>query len=131
MEEQQPSTKEESTERKNGDNASVAPRIVRASGKKKSARSRPAKTKKSRTRLARPYPASSFTEALPFAEAIHKYAAGQKVRRLTLLQQMQKSPTSSVTKMLITNSGKYGVTTGSYAAEWLELTQAGAVASAP
>jgi hypothetical protein len=33
--------------------------------------------------------------------------------------------------MLITNSGKYGITTGSYAAEWLELTPDGAVATAP
>jgi len=33
--------------------------------------------------------------------------------------------------MLITNSGKYGITTGSYAAEFLELTQPGKVATDP
>lgn len=54
-----------------------------------------------------------------------KHASGDKVRRLTLLQKMDKSPNSSGTKMMITNSGKYGITTGSYAAEYLELTELG------
>lgn len=87
--------------------------------------------KKARTRTSRPYPASSFMEAIPLGEAIHRFASGQKVRRLTLLKEMDKSPTSSGTMMLITNSGKYGITTGSYAAEWLSLTELGSLASAP
>jgi hypothetical protein len=87
--------------------------------------------RKPRTRASRPYPASSFSEALPLAEAIHRYASGQRVRRLTLLKQMDKRPTSSSTQMLITNSGKYGITTGSYAAEWLSLTDTGSLASYP
>jgi len=78
-----------------------------------------------RTRKPRPYPASSFTDALPLGEAIMKHASGEKVRRLTLLQQMDKSPNSGPTKMMITNSGKYGITKGSYAAEYLELTDTG------
>jgi len=57
-----------------------------------------------------------------------KNAAGEKVRRLTLLQKMDKSPTSGPTKMMITNSGKYGITKGSYAAEYLELTEQGRIA---
>jgi hypothetical protein len=99
--------------------------------KKKKPKSASSDATKSRTRSVRPYPASSFTEALPLAAAIHEYAAGQKVRRLTLLQQMEKSPTSSATQMLITNSSKYGITTGSYAADWFELTTDGAVATMP
>jgi hypothetical protein len=75
-----------------------------------------------RARTARPYPASSFSDALTLGDAIMRFASGDKVRRLTLLQQMNKSPTSGPTKMMITNSGKYGITTGSYAAEYLELT---------
>ncbi|RYZ76415.1 MAG: hypothetical protein EOP06_31345, partial [Proteobacteria bacterium] len=82
---------------------------------------------KKRTRKTRPYPASSFQDALPLAEAIMKYASGEKVRRLTLLQQMNKSPTSGATKMMITNSGKYDLTTGSYSAEYLELTPDGKI----
>lgn len=81
-----------------------------------------------KTRKARPYPASSFKDALPLGEAIMQKAAGEKVRRLTLLQQMNKSPNSGATKMMITNSGKYGITTGSYSAEFLELTDMGRAA---
>ena len=84
--------------------------------------------KSARSRKARPYPASSFTDALPLGEAIMKHAAGEKVRRLTLMQQMDKSPNSGATKMMITNSGKYGITSGSYAAEYLELTELGRTA---
>lgn len=84
--------------------------------------------KSARSRKARPYPASSFTDALPLGDAIMKHAAGDKVRRLTLLQQMDKSPNSGPTKMMITNSGKYGITSGSYAAEYLELTEQGRTA---
>ncbi|HNO77887.1 MAG TPA: hypothetical protein PKN33_07480 [Phycisphaerae bacterium] len=84
-----------------------------------------AKKKAVRTRTVRPYPASSFKDALQLGEAIMKYAAGDKVRRLTLLHEMNKSPTSSVTQMMITNSGKYGITKGSYVAESLELTKSG------
>jgi hypothetical protein len=84
--------------------------------------------KLARTRHARPYPASSFNDALPLGNAILKFAAGEKVRRLTLLQQMDKSPTSGATKQMITNSGKYGITRGSYAAEHFELTEQGRLA---
>ena len=38
---------------------------------------------------------------------------------------MDKSPTSGPTKQMITNSGKYGLTNGSYAAEHFELSQKG------
>jgi hypothetical protein len=86
---------------------------------------------KRKARVSRPYPASSFEEALKLAEAIQKIAAGSRVRRLTLCEQMKISPTSSGTIMLITNSGKYGITKGSYAAEWLELTPDGNLASGP
>lgn len=84
-----------------------------------------------RTRKPRPYPASSFKDALPLGEGIMKHAAGEKVRRLTLLQQMNKSPNSGPTKMMITNSGKYRITKGSYAAEYLELTEKGRSAVDP
>src|SRR5436309_5576088 len=81
-----------------------------------------------RTRIARIYPAGPFEEALKLADAIHKFAAGEKVRRLTLLQKMALSPSSSSTRMVITNSGRYGITTGSYASEWIELTPLGKTA---
>lgn len=84
-----------------------------------------------RTRTARPHPASSFEDALALGEAIMTLAAGDRVRRLTLLERMGKSDTSSATRMMITNSGKYGITTGSYASEYFELTASGAAALSP
>lgn len=85
--------------------------------------------KKRRTRTARSYPAASFIESLPLAEAIQKHAAGQRVRRLTLFEQMGRSADSGTSRQLITNASQYGLTKGSYQAEFLELTEKGALAS--
>lgn len=80
-----------------------------------------------RTRTARPYPASSFSDALVLGNAIMTHAAGERVRRLTLLEKLGKSASSSTTRMMITNSGKYGITTGAYSADYLELTPTGSI----
>ena len=82
-----------------------------------------------RQRTARPYPASSFKEALAIGRGIVEFGSGQKIRRLTLLEKMERSPNSSATKMAITNSNKYGITKGSYAADHLELTEPGKIVS--
>ena len=89
------------------------------------------KTSDEASRTARPYPASSFEDALVIGNAIMTHAAGEKVRRLTLLEKLGKSASSSATRQMITNSGKYGITAGSYAADFLELTPVGAVAVNP
>lgn len=88
-----------------------------------------AQPRKRRKRVTRSFPASSFVEALPLAAAIQKHAAGAKVRRLTLFEQMGRSADSSAARQLIINSFQYGLTTGSYNAEFLELTEDGALAS--
>ncbi|MHA6695290.1 hypothetical protein [Homoserinimonas sp. A520] len=82
-----------------------------------------------RSRTPRTYPAASFIESLPLAEAIHKHAAGQRVRRLTLFDQMGRSADSGPSRQLVTNSSQYGLTKGSYQADFLELTEKGALAS--
>jgi hypothetical protein len=82
-----------------------------------------------KVRTPRIYPALSFEESLVLADAIHSHASGEKVSRLTLLKAMNLSPTSSATQILITSSGKYGLTKGSFAAEHLELTEKGRLAS--
>ena len=64
-------------------------------------------------------------------ESIHQFASGERVNRLTLLQKLNKSPTSSSIQILITSSGKYGITKGSFVADYLELTDIGKVASDP
>ena len=102
----------------------------KAATKKKAAKKKPTE-KNTRKRVNRPYPIVSFKEARLIGDAIFRFASGQKVRRLTLLEQLDRAPNSSATKQLITNSGKYGITTGSYSAEWLELTADGRVACDP
>jgi hypothetical protein len=77
-----------------------------------------------RSRNVRLYPASSFSDALELGAEIYKHAGG-KIRRLTLLEKMGRSQTSSSTRQMITNSGKYGITRGSYTSEHLELTPEG------
>jgi hypothetical protein len=101
----------------------------RTGGRRKTAGK--AKAGTGRTRNLRPYPAASFEDALPLGQAIQTFASGEKVRRLTLLGKMNKSPSSSATRLLITHSSRYGITVGSYAAEWLELTELGAIVTAP
>ena len=53
-------------------------------------------------RKERQFPALTFEEVLPLAEAIQKYAAGQKVRRLTLFEKLDRSPDSADSKRLVT-----------------------------
>jgi len=81
---------------------------------------------KKRTRITRNFPASTFDEALELPTAIQKFAAGQKVRRITLFDHLKKSPDSGTSRMLITNASKYGLIKGSYSSEYLELTVDGA-----
>jgi len=95
---------------------------------KKKAKSATKSDKPKRTRAVRPYPAATFKEARALGDAIVKFASGEKVRRLTILEQMNRKPTSSATKQLITDSGKYGITKGSYAADSMELTATGKLA---
>ena len=77
-----------------------------------------------RSRTTRTYPASSFSDALEIGTAIYEHA-GAKIRRLTLLEKIGRSPTSGATRQMITNSSRYGITKGSYNAEHLELTSEG------
>jgi hypothetical protein len=83
------------------------------------------------TRTARPFPAASFKDSLIIAETIQKIGSGQKVRRLTLFESLDKSPESGPSRQLVTNSGAYGLTIGSYKADFLELTPDGRIATDP
>lgn len=109
----------------------VAPATKKAKSKsaRKAARTTVRKASAKKGRTPRIYPVLSFEEALTLAEAINTYASGERVARLTLLKQMNSSPTSSSTQILITSSGKYGITKGSFVAEHLELTEKGRLAT--
>ncbi|HJS89828.1 MAG TPA: hypothetical protein VJ738_07665 [Steroidobacteraceae bacterium] len=104
------------------------PKAKRTRGRRKKSGKRSGGGTK-RVRVARSYPALTFEESLPLAEAIQTHASGERVSRLTLLKAMNLSPTSSATQILITSSAKYGLTKGSYVAEHLELTPEGRTAT--
>ena len=82
-----------------------------------------------RSRRTTLFPASSFEEALTIPNAIQKHASGQKIRRLTLFDQLGKSPESGPSRQLIINANKYGLTKGSCSSEHLELTADGKLAT--
>jgi hypothetical protein len=82
-----------------------------------------------RKRVSRAFPASTFEEPLAFAKMMLDFGSGQQVRRLTFFNHIGKSPDSGPSRQLITNSNKYGLTEGSYAAEFLKLTELGAKAA--
>jgi hypothetical protein len=76
-------------------------------------------------RTERKFPALILEEALEIPEGIQRYAAGQRVRRLTLFEKLNKEPDSHEARRLVTASGQYGLTKGGYQAEFLELTSEG------
>ena len=76
-------------------------------------------------------PVMSFEDVMSLAEGIWECASGKKVRRITLFDHLGKSPESSPSRTLVTSSSKYGLTNGSYKAEYLELTELGSTASNP
>lgn len=75
---------------------------------------------------AKPFPSTSFEKALVLAEGIVTHGIDGEMQRLTLLGRMKHSPTSSKTRNLITASTRYGLTTGSYNATILKVTEDGA-----
>jgi len=77
---------------------------------------------KKRTRKNRKFPLEPFSICYDFAKKLNSFGAGNKVRRISLFDHLNKSPDSGSTRNLITNCSKYGLTQGSYAADFLELT---------
>lgn len=78
-----------------------------------------------RTRVTRTFPASVFSEALEFVKKIYDIGGGQAIRRLTLFDELGKASESGTSRMLVTNSAKYGLTKGSYTADFIEITPLG------
>jgi len=87
----------------------------------------PLKVKKKR--MSRQYPAVPFDEPLAFAKQMLEFGIGKQVRRLAFFDHIGKSPDSGPSRQLITNSNKYGLTEGGYQAEFLKLTDIGAIAA--
>jgi hypothetical protein len=71
------------------------------------------------------FPLTPFEDALPLAQAIHDHGVDGELRRMKAFDRLGKSPESSMSRQLVTDSGRYGLTTGSYGAEYLRLTEEG------
>jgi hypothetical protein len=82
-----------------------------------------------RQRIPKPFPTMPFEECLRIAKAIQEYASGEKIRRITLFDHLQKSPDSGPTKVLIANCNKYDLIKGGATAEYFELSSKGRIAS--
>ncbi len=90
-----------------------------------------AEKKEARKRGGKSFPVLSFNETLVLAKGIVEHGTGKQMRRLTLFDKLKKSPTSGPSRLLITISSRYGLTTGSYTAEYLTITDdAGMILSA-
>lgn len=76
-------------------------------------------------RKQRDYPLGAFEESFEFSKNIYDFGSGEKVRRLSIFDKIGKSPESSQSRTLITNSNKYGLIKGNPASEFIELTMDG------
>lgn len=71
------------------------------------------------------YPKFSLLESLKLAESIRDNNAGAPYNRVDLAASLGMSPEGSGFRILITASGKFGLTEGSYVAEKISLTELG------
>ena len=71
------------------------------------------------------YPTMTFEEALVLPGSILEYGVNGEIQRLTLLGKLNRSPNSNASRELITSSSKYGLTSGSYNAPSLKVTEIG------
>lgn len=79
----------------------------------------------------RPFPSLTFEDVLLYAETIQKLGAGHQVRRDEVFKKLGKSPKSGSSNKLTTQSNFYGLTSGSYVAEHVALTEKGKLATNP
>lgn len=85
----------------------------------------PETRKRKRRQATRLFPKNTLMDALRIAQSIHNNNADEPYNRLDLAKSLSYSPESSVFRFLITSSNRFGLTTGSYAAEKISLTKLG------
>lgn len=72
---------------------------------------------------ARSFPGVTFESVLSIAQIIFEHAgASREMKRTTVFNLLGKSAESGPSRMLVTNSSRYGLTIGGYQAEDLKLT---------
>ena len=79
----------------------------------------------------KPFPMMTFEEALELPKGILEYGVNGEIQRLTLMGKLKLSSSSSKTRQLITSSTKYGLTSGSYSAAALKVTDDGRMVLGP
>lgn len=78
------------------------------------------------------FPRIPLSETLELLNVIHELGQGEKVRRVTAFIQLNRSPESGESRMLISaSSSGYGLIEGGYQAPFLELTERGRQLVAP
>lgn len=77
------------------------------------------------------FPLSPFKDVLPLARAIQEHGVDGTLRRITVFDRLERSPESSKSRQRVTDSGRYGLTSGGYRAEHLNLTSDGAKVADP
>jgi len=78
------------------------------------------------------FPRVSLSETLELLNVIHELGQGEKVRRVAAFVQLNRSPESGASRLLITAaSSSYGLIEGGYQATFLELTERGRQLVAP
>lgn len=71
------------------------------------------------------FPRLPLSQVLELPKAIYEVGQGEMVRRLKVFDYLGKSAGSGSSRALVTISGMYGLTKGSYQADYLELTETG------
>lgn len=82
-------------------------------------------TGRKRRRVTSLFPKNTLMEALQLAQSIHDNNADEPYNRLDLAKSVNYSPESGRFRLLITSSNRFGLTTGSYGAEKISLTELG------
>jgi hypothetical protein len=134
----QDSTKEQSKNQTNNQTATKSPTtatkvtkkaVSKKAGKKaakkgsKKTAKREAEARRKPGGTAKPYPTATFESVLPIARTIFEHAgASREMKRITVFELLGRASESGPGRALVTNSGRYGLTIGSYKADILRLT---------
>lgn len=78
-----------------------------------------------KTHKQRPFPKDTLEDALRIARTIQDQNNGQPMKRIFIADHLKIKPESSNFRYLISSSGQYGLTKGSYQAEYISLTPLG------
>ena len=84
-----------------------------------------ASSESGRSRGRKPYPVRHIEECLELPRVINEHGFEGRLRRLSALNHLGRSPSSSVSHMLIANAVRYGLILGGSGTEFLELTHDG------